>query len=257
MQWKIFEEECLKYLNGKYGNYFKLQGKSNSTVSDIYFNGEGNSFYIEAKMPTAQCGQFVLLPSVENKKLTYSNKNKTQQNEFSDEIIKFINLNVDKFLNCGTAGIEILLNKDIFYKWIVNYYKNKNVKYIITKQENFLIFSIDKINKYFDITARYRQKKSGSRALNSSKTDFEFAMRAAGIDFTFVGHNIVSNEDLDSKKIKGLKYVYLIKKSKIGYVARILSNTKNASVIFLIKLKKYNSEEQKNDILNFEKDISR
>lgn len=46
MQWKIFEEECLKYLNGKYGNYFKLQGKSNSTVSDIYFNGEGNSFYI-------------------------------------------------------------------------------------------------------------------------------------------------------------------------------------------------------------------
>ena len=91
MQWKIFEEECLKYLNGKYGNYFKLQGKSNSTVSDIYFNGEGNSFYIEAKMPTAQCGQFVLLPSVENKKLMYSNKNKTQQNEFSDEVIKFIN----------------------------------------------------------------------------------------------------------------------------------------------------------------------
>ena len=82
-------------------------------------------------------------------------------------------------------------------------------------------------------------------------------MRAAGIDFTFVGHNIVSNEDLDSKKIKGLKYVYFIKKGKTGYVARILSNTKNASVIFSIKLKKYNAEEQKNDILNFEKDISR
>lgn len=57
MSWKTFEEECTSYLNRKYGIKFEQQGESDSTVSDILYCGEKKCFYIEAKMPNAQCGQ--------------------------------------------------------------------------------------------------------------------------------------------------------------------------------------------------------
>lgn len=62
MEWENFENECVNFLSDKYGNYFELKGKTDSTVSDIYFSKNDKCFFIEAKMPSSQCGQFVLLP---------------------------------------------------------------------------------------------------------------------------------------------------------------------------------------------------
>lgn len=77
--WQKFEQMAVSYLKGKYGNFFELKGESNSNTSDILFRKECNSFFIEVKMPEAQCGQFVLIPNKEKKKFEYSSKNKTKK----------------------------------------------------------------------------------------------------------------------------------------------------------------------------------
>lgn len=88
MSWKTFEEECTSYLNRKYGIKFEQQGESDSTVSDILYCGEKKCFYIEAKMPNAQCGQFVLLPNFKKGVFKYSSKNKANENEYTRMIIE-------------------------------------------------------------------------------------------------------------------------------------------------------------------------
>lgn len=115
MSWKTFEEECVAYLKRKYGRQFKLKGGSDSTLSDIFFNNGLKCFYIEAKMPSAQCGQFVLIPDSDNRIFKYSNKNKTNENEYTRMIVEFMNSNFECFCNSGTAGIDINMQKLVFY----------------------------------------------------------------------------------------------------------------------------------------------
>ena len=67
--WKEFEKEAISYLKNEYGDFFELKGETNSNTSDILFRKECNSFFIEVKMPEAQCGQFVLIPNREEKNL--------------------------------------------------------------------------------------------------------------------------------------------------------------------------------------------
>mgnify|MGYP000608834632 FL=1 len=129
--------------------------------------------------------------------------------------------------------------------------REKGVEFFITKDtEDFLIFPIDQISKYFNVIAKYREKKSGSSNLNNSnKSDFEYAMINAGIDFIFNGLEIISDTNLDGIKVKGNKYDYLIIKKGSNYMVRKLSNTRNANVIFSIELMKYDDEQQRKDII--------
>jgi hypothetical protein len=257
MSWKKFENECVVYLSEKYDKLFKLQGESDSTVSDILFNNGRKKFYIEAKMSNAQCGQFVLLPDSNTKTFKYSPKNKTKENEYTRMIINFMDRNFDGFCNSGTAGSDINMPKPVFYNWIINYYKEKGTEFFITKDEGeFLIFPIDQFPKYFDVTAKYREKKSGSSSLNNSnKPDFEYAMGIAGIDFSFRGLDIISDRYLDGIKVNGNKYDYLLRENKGNYKVRKLSNTRNANVIFSIELMDYDIEQQKKDVIQFENAI--
>lgn len=259
MSWKTFEEECTSYLNRKYGIKFEQQGESDSTVSDILYCGEKKCFYIEAKMPNAQCGQFVLLPNFKKGVFKYSSKNKANENEYTRMIIDFMNSNFYEFCDSGTAGSDINMPKSVFYGWIVNYYKEKGAEFFITKDRGeFLIFPIDQFPKYFDVTAKYREKKSGSSSLNSSnKSDFEYAMGIAGIDFSFSELDIISDRNLDGVKVNGKKYDYLLRENGSTYKVRKLSNTRNANVIFSIELMDYDVEEQKKDVIQFENTISK
>ena len=259
MGWKSFEQECTEYLNEKYGIKFEQQGESDSTVSDILYRGDDNKFYIEAKMSNAQCGQFVLLPDLKNCVFKYSPKNKTKENEYTRMIIDFMDSNFYDFCNSGTAGSDINMPKYVFYKWIINYYKEKGAEFFITKDRSkFLIFPIDQFSKYFDVTAKYREKKSGSSSLNNhNKPDFEYAMGTAGIDFSFNGLDIISDKPLDGIKVNGNKYDYLLREGDGNYKVRKLSNTRNANVIFSIKLMDYDVDQQERDINQFEKMISK
>lgn len=259
MSWRTFEEECTAYLNEKYGIKFEQQGESDSTVSDILYRGERKAFYIEAKMHSAQCGQFVLLPDLKNGVFRYSPKNKTNENEYTRMIVDFMDSNFYEFCDSGTAGLDINMPKSVFYNWIINYYKEKGAEFFITKDRGeFLIFPIDQFPKYFNVTAKYREKKSGSSSLNNSnRLDFECAMGIAGIDFSFSGLDIISDRYLDGTKVSGDKYDYLIRENGSNYKVRKLSNTRNANVIFSIELMNYDVEQQKRDLIKFEKAISK
>lgn len=257
MDWKDFEDECLEFLNSKYSKTFEPQGRSYSTVSDILFKGLDKEFYIETKMSKAQCGQFVLLPDEKEKVFKYSYKNKTKENEYTKEIINYMNSNFYAFSNSGTAGKEIDLPKSVFYNWIIDYYKTKAVEFILTKDKNsFVVIPLANLPIYFDVTAKYRVKKSGSAKLTTSnKQDCTIAMQDAGINFTWVGLEITSETNLDGIRVKGDNFDYLIKASGSRYTIRKLSNTKNANVIFTIRLIPYSHEQQVHDLLSFEEYI--
>ena len=91
--WRKFELECVDYLNKTYGNYFSHLGFSDSTTSDIEYKKDEKSFCIEAKMPSAQSGQFVLLPDSDKKEFVFSPRNKSKIDENVEFIIDHMNKN--------------------------------------------------------------------------------------------------------------------------------------------------------------------
>ncbi|WP_313018939.1 hypothetical protein [Acetoanaerobium noterae] len=56
-------------------------------------------FYIEAKMPSAQSGQFVLLPDSDKKEFVFSPRNKSKIDENVQFIIDHMNKNFSKYEN--------------------------------------------------------------------------------------------------------------------------------------------------------------
>lgn len=253
--WKIFEEECFDYLKNTYKNTkFRYLGKADSTISDIEVIDK--NFFIEVKSSKSQCGQFVVL---ENENVfQYSYKNKTCINKYSEDIINYMNRNFLKFNNAGTNGVDIDMDKKVFASWIINYYKTKNTKYFITKGNNYIVIPLEKINEYFDITACYRVKKSGSsnpsiKNINEIADFFKYNSINFELKINDKKLYIITEYHLD-KKIKINNYSYQFNNiNKNIYNIRKLSNTNNANVIFSIKLiKNYQKEE---DLRLFLEDI--
>ena len=81
-------------------------------------------------------------------------------------------------------------------------------------------------------------------------------MGIAEKDFRFNGLDIISDSLLDGIKVSGNKYDYLVRGNGRNYKVRKLSNTRNANVIFSIKLIDYDVEQQKRDVIQFENAIS-
>lgn len=252
--WEINEKECFLYLINNYGNKFILEGSHNSNISDIKVINK--NYYIEAKSIKSQCGQFVVLE--ENNKFIYSNKNKTSINEYSNYIINYMNNNFHLFTNVTSKPIDIMLDTNIFYSWVKNFYKLKNVKYFITKvnSNNYIIIPLDNIDNYFNISACYRVKKSGSSNITKNNFD-EIKSLLNNIDFTFIEKNekiFIKTKSHINEKLKGHVYTYQFKLiEKDLYEIRRLSNTNNPNVIFSIELIK--KEQDENDLNLFLEDI--
>lgn len=258
--WQDFELECYQYLCRTYGDVCKFNhfGKSDSTKPDIGVDTQNDSFFIEVKKADAQSGQFVLLPNECNKTFIFSPKNKTTPNEFTDIITRFMNKDFDKFNNAGTAGEKINIDKEIFSQWIIDYYKSKNVKYVITCGHKHIIFPIEKFADYFDITASYREKKSGSGEL--SKKYYKDVLSKLNIKYPSIQSHIYGKKLFVNypDNISGLcfihddKEIYLSDKGNGEYEVRQLSKTRNKNVIFSLSLKKEQAEE---DLAVFKKHI--
>lgn len=237
--WKKFELDCTDYLNKTYGNKFSHLGFSDSTVSDIKFCDGKKSFFIEAKMPSAQSGQFVLLPNFEERKFEFSLKNKSKIDDNVTFIIDYMNENFDSFANAGTKGLDINLPQSLFSNWITNIYHQNGVKFFITKGTDFIIFPIEKYQDYFNISCKYRIKKSGSSGIPKYlQHDVLRIIRQHDPSCT-------PNDSFEIQTLKNLdKFSFTIgnndfllkKKSENLYRVRKLSNTKNANVIFSINL---------------------
>ena len=230
---------------------FEAEGGSDSTKSDILLTKSGIAiFYIESKMKQAQCGQFVVYQ--ENSGFTNSTRNR-HLTSFAEEImIDKMNEKFASFANPGTAGKDLGLDKSYYYDWIMSYYESKKVRYFIVEKEvgrknfsadNFIIFPIQHFYKYFDATAKYRVKKSGSTSPSHNSIDeIEDIFKKNKISYSdlhFEDTKVFVSFPKKSEKfqLEGINYDYQLNPQGNGkFEIRRLSNTRNANVIFSISL---------------------
>lgn len=243
--WEEFETECTNYLNEKFGTYakFSRQGGSDSTIPDILVNtNSGNSFYIEAKHSPAQCGQFVLFPNLETRSFEYSASNVNRINQYAEMIMEYMNNDFDEYREAGTAGknIDMPHGSDIFTNWIIQTYADKGVKLFITN--DYTILPLSNFSDYFDVSAKYRIKRSGSS--NVGKSRMKFLMEYINNNYSITNFYtdgdklfVSSKQQLHNQRfiLEGNEYMFSLRGK--NFEIRKLSNTYNANVIFSIKCK--------------------
>ena len=243
--WKEFEEQCTNYLNQEFCDFatFIPMGSSDSTVSDILVKTNTNkTFYIEVKHSPAQCGQFVLLPDIKTQQFVYSERNINKNNPYAEQIIEFMNADFNTYKDAGTAGKEICFNgcKDIFSNWIKLTYTKKNVKFFISNKYN--IIPVQDFNNFFNVSATYRVKRSGSCAVSKNKREkvinytcnLKYNIEEVINDSKSI--YIKSSDNIDDIRFVIDDYEYMFSKRDNLYEIRQLSNTFNANVIFSIEL---------------------
>ncbi len=257
-----FETKCYEYLKKFYrtsNTDFYHEGGMDSTKSDIAVIKNGKvDFYIEAKDSLAQSGQFVLLPNEDTETFVFSPRNKSEPIETTDIIIEYMNSDFHRFNNAGTSGESIDININVFADWIIEHYKDKNVKYVISYDKDYVIFPIRKFNQYFNIVANYRVKKSGSS--NPAQKDIALIKQCTSSCYStakFIQEGkklyIEITEPLTRDKFVLGEYTYYFSKQTSNkYEVRKLSNTHNMNVIFSIKLKKSQDVE---DLEEFKSDL--
>ncbi|MEH8022995.1 hypothetical protein P9079_11130 [Gallibacterium anatis] len=244
--WENFEEQCTNFLNKKFGTYAKFvcKGGADSTVPDILVEtNSGSLFYIEVKHSPAQCGQFVLLPDLKTKTFEYSSLNGNPINQYSKMIKNYMDNNFSEFVTAGTTGksIDMPNGSDIFSNWIIQIYKEKGVRFFITNDN--IIFPIDRFKEYFEVTAKYRIKRSGSS--NVGKRDMNevieyISTHGYAITSHYIFKNklfVVSEQKLHDHRftVCGREYMFSLRTKE--YEIRKLSKTYNANVIFSIRIK--------------------
>lgn len=249
-KWEKFEKDCTEYLNHKFGKYaeFLHRGGSDSNVSDIHAETKTNkNFYIEAKHSPAQCGQFVVRCDIKNRIFKYSARKSVPINQYSQKIIDHMQQHFDDFCNASTAGKQIIMDnsEEIFAQWIIKKYTDNGTKYFIAN--NYIIFPVEDFTKYFEVSAVYRIKKSGSSNVGKksapvfSKLLSENEFAKYSITSIRIAENKVfveSSKNIHNEKFfyKGHEFMFSERESE--YEIRKLSKTFNANVIFSVKLKK-------------------
>lgn len=257
-----FEIRCYEYLKQFYkikNIDFSHEGGMDSTKSDIAVIKNGKiKFYIEAKDIVAQSGQFVLLPDENTETFIFSPRNKSKENEMTDIIIRYMNSDFQRFNHAGTAGKCLDIDANVFANWIIQQYKGKNVKYVISFDRDYVIFPIHKFQQYFDIQATYRVKKSGSSV--PAKKDIEIIKQCVKHDYNTARFRqeqkklyVEITETIKKEKFILGNYTYYFSKQNLKeYEIRKLSNTYHMNVIFSIKLRKTQDE---SDLKAFEAEL--
>lgn len=257
-----FELRCYEYLKRFYKTKnadFYHEGGMDSTKSDIAVIQNGKvKFYIEVKDIVAQSGQFVLLPDENTETFIFSSRNKSKENEMTDVIIRYMNSDFQRFNHAGTAGKCLNIDINVFANWIIQHYKDKNVKYVISFDKEYVIFPIYKFQQYFDIQATYRIKKSGSST--PAKKDIEIIKQYVKYAYNTARFRqeqkklyVEITEVITSEKFMLGNYTYYFSKQNSNeYEIRKLSNTYHMNVIFSIKLKKAQDE---SDLKEFEAEL--
>lgn len=256
-KWEMFENEIAEWVGNEIQNkniVVEQLGTSDSTQSDIRVSNGEKEFFIETKMPKAQTSQFAL--TVNDDKFAFSDGNRYKNNQYSKAIIKELNSNSD-YLNAGTKGIEIAINSKLASNWIKSNMKNKGVKFVATKGTDGLkkIIKLKDFGKEFEITAKLRRKKSGSRPL--PKKDYkDFITELSGLfsDYEIVNEDknllIKLNTELQEVHLENTD-VYLIKRDNGLFEPRKLSTTFSNTVIFEIKSKTDSAGEDLGAVLAF------
>lgn len=245
-KWEKFEIAWTEFLKKTYGDvaYFERMGGSDSTKPDILVRRKnGTQFFIETKMCPAQCGQFVLLPDKATRTFKYSERNENPINEFAETIMRFMDRHFDSFVNAGTSGITLEFNnmEDVFCNWIMKIYREKDVEIFATN--DFMALPLSDFPKFFNVTAKYRIKRSGSSPVGNTRV----AEIVNYIKNNYAVFDIKANEEgavfcKSTKNLHNLRFEhngieYMFSYREGIFEVRRLSNTFNANVIFSITLK--------------------
>lgn len=265
MDFAEFELCCADYLSKKYkhtGCTFEVSGGTDSTAPDIVVKKGGVVICnIEVKEPGAQCGQFVAFPDEASRTFKYSELNHPKvPSKESLAILSEMAKNFDKYKEPSSK--ELGLDKELYYERIVDYYTNyKDSHFFMTRESvnegNFIIFPTSKFRDYFDVSACYRRKKSGSH--NPNKKEIEALPKiltskyVSGYSVQKDGKytNVLMDSECDPCFIAEGEYRMQFKQIS-GKLYRMtgLGTTNNANVIFTIALK---SKQKADDLSTFEK----
>ena len=243
MTWDSFELACTDYLNERFGSYanFTHQGGADSTTPDIFVETkDGASFYIEAKNTPAQCGQFVLLPNIEDSTFEYSRQNANRINKYAKEIMDHMNHSFDEYRDAGTAGksINMINGEEVFSNWVIDTYGAKGVRYFIIN--DFTLFQINQFRDHLEITAKYRIKRSGSSYVGRSRIkDVADYVKCHDYSINEIRPDgdklyVFSKKNLHDHRFILGAYEYMFSARDEKYEIRKLSNTYNANVIFTV-----------------------
>ncbi|MBQ9665563.1 MAG: DNA (cytosine-5-)-methyltransferase [Bacteroidaceae bacterium] len=262
--WKIFEEDCCAYLTKKYGDSpcsFEAHGGADSTSSDICVKKGGvMKFNIEVKMSGAQCGQFVLFPNMAKQRFDFSPRNKSPLSDSAKAIIAYMDEHFDLYSPLTRSGENLDIPRELMFDWVKQYYSEcKGTRYFMTRYDDFVISDIDRIEHYFDISATYRIKQSGSahptaknlKEIQSIADSWGLENKDLTLDNGNCYISIKNTEDII--KLHGSSYAYQFKREKGNlYEVKRLSNTANANVIFSVHAK---NPQQPEDLKKFEEDL--
>lgn len=247
-----FENSCARYLQDKYsatGCVFVVNGGTDSKSPDIVVRKEGEVVCnIEVKEPYAQCGQFVAFADEKTRTFTYSERNHpSKPSEASAAILKAMSENFDK--HKVPSSDELGLDKQLYYDRIIDYYANyKKCMFFMTREYvdsgEFIVFPTGDFQDYFDVTACYRPKKSGSHNPNKKELEVLPSMLVENdhphYEFIKDGKylNVKLQADAGERFILEGKRRFQFKRTEpMIYRVTGLSSTNNANVIFSISPK--------------------
>ena len=265
MSWQKFEEEAQKYIKEKIdvsNIEIKFEGGSDSNLGDIeIIKKNKNIFNIEIKKNQSQIGQFVILPDNINKKFILGNlKFNTKR---ISKIHTHMNDNFDYYKSPNSAGIELKCSKDLMYESIKLYCDDHNIKFFISKKEpsSFKVISTQNFKKNFNVSGKYRKKKSGTSYLKDSeqlKKHLKKLFKACSILTDKKGLILKLNEEESSKlKLKknrssilnGIN-VYFSPKGNNEFYVKKKSGTNNPTLIFSIEFHNKNNDDDLHTLKN-------
>jgi len=252
--WEIFEKSASEFLEKHMNDKdieFKVVGGSDSTIPDI--NVYKNKQYIttiEAKFIPSQSGQIVVIDNQTS--FSFSQESVNKFSKYTEIIIKHLNDNFSKYKSYSSKSIKLDIDKSILFNWVKTNYDNKGAKWIVSSKkfdnltkEDLLFIPLNEMDNYFDISASFRIKRSGSGSVPLSSQDNVIKL----IDKKF--GNITYETKIIDKKLYILTessiskthleekfFISTLKNSK--YEVRKLNGTENPNpnVVFELKLKK-------------------
>lgn len=130
-------------------------------------------------------------------------------------------------------------------------YAKKGVRWFIS--EDYVLIPIDKFGEFFDVSATYRVKKSGSSPVGKTRVnEIVSVIKTLDISTDITDYNISndklfveSNINIDKVRFSYGGFDYMFSKRGDVYELRKLSRTFNANVIFSVSLKNKADKYQK------------
>lgn len=246
--WEIFEQNATQFLMGFYPDFtFENLGSTDSSLPDIkVYNTQGRClFNIEAKYSPSQAGQIVVL----NRDGVYefSTKSKNKKVGATDRIIQYLNDHYSKYSEVGQTGIDINIDQDILFSFIIEQYKSKGCEWIVSSkvvsglsEENLCLIPIEEIPNNFIVSSGVRRKRSGTAPLPK-----KMRRKASELVSTICEKPTIQEDgkktyligDIGGHSLELPEMLYLSKKDINRYEIKKRSSTNNINIMFSLELK--------------------